>query len=269
MSKKILSLGSDFKLEKAEYAIEYIDTLVKYTCNESGILPQMTFKTRTIDDMIINEKNNHDGTYTTTIKTNVADENNLPTSIKFTGENSLLSVDELKHTKCLTNCSHMFNECTNLSYINTMNFDTLNVTDMIYMFTGCQSLTTLDVSNFNTSNVTSMRSMFQSCKLLTSLDLSNWDTNNVTDMGSMFYECNQLTSLVLSNFNTTNVTRMGYMFNNCYNLTSLELSTNFIINTSTDIANMFTDSALIQSGINYNGAPQATQDIINSMVPAA
>ena len=217
MSKKILSLGSDFKLEKAEYAIEYIDTLVKYTCNESGILPQMTFKTRTIDDMIINEKNNHDGTYTTTIKTNVADENNLPTSIKFTGENSLLSVDELKHTKCLTNCSHMFNECTNLSYINTMNFDTLNVTDMIYMFTGCQSLTTLDVSNFN----------------------------------------------------TTNVTRMGYMFNKCYNLTSLELSTNFIINTSTDIANMFTDSALIQSGINYNGAPQATQDIINSMVPAA
>ena len=123
--------------------------------------------------------------------------------------------------------SHLFDNLTKVTEIDTKNFDTSNVTNMNDMFGGCSSLTSLDVSNFDTSNVTSMGGMFYNCSSLTSLDVSKFDTSKVKDMSWMFYNCSSLTSLDLSNFDTSNVTSMGAMFVSCSKLKTIYTSNNF------------------------------------------
>ena len=81
-----------------------------------------------------------------------------------------------------TSCYEWFNNCSNLTNINTENLNTANVTNMSYMFNGCSSLTSLNLSNFNTANVTNMCYMFNDCTQLTSLNLSSFNTANVSNM---------------------------------------------------------------------------------------
>ena len=140
----------------------------------------------------------------------------------------------------VTDISHLFSYCMNLTTLDVSNFNTSNVMYMQEMFYYCRSLTTLDVSNFDTSKVTNIADMFNTCQNLTTLNLSNFNTINVTNMSTMFYDCNSLTSLDLSNFNTSNVTQMGYMFYDCRNLTTLDLS-NFNTSKVYYIVNMFSN----------------------------
>ena len=137
-----------------------------------------------------------------------------------------------------TSLDHMFVNCSNLTTINTQDWDTSNVTDMSFMFNNCYALTSLDLSNWNTSNVTNMGNMFNNCYALTSLDLSNWKTTNVTDMRMMFNNCYALTSLDLSNFDTSKVTDMRMMFNYCSALETLNIS-NWKTTNVTNMGNMF------------------------------
>ena len=127
-------------------------------------------------------------------------------------------------TSKVTDMGQMFKFCSSLTSLDVSNFDTSNVTNMEWMFVGCSSLTSLDLSNFNTSNVTSMYGMFSACTSLTSLDLSNFDTSRVTDMNDIFWNCSKLTSLDLSKFDTSKVTNMSNMFYACSSLTSLDVS---------------------------------------------
>ena len=138
----------------------------------------------------------------------------------------------------VTDISHLFSYCMNLTTLDVSNFDTINVMYMQEMFYYCRSLTTLDLSNFDTSKVTNIADMFNSCEKLTTLNLSNFNTINVTNMSTMFYNCKNLTTLDLSNFNTSNLTSMGYMFYDCRNLTTLDLS-NFNTSKVYYIVNMF------------------------------
>ena len=140
----------------------------------------------------------------------------------------------------VTDISHLFAYCMNLTTLDVSNFDTSNVMYMQEMFYYCRSLTTLDVSNFDTSKVTNIADMFNSCQNLTTLNLSNFNTINVTSMSNMFYGCNSLTSLDLSNFNTSNLTQMAYMFYDCRNLTTLDLS-NFNTSKVYYIVSMFSN----------------------------
>ena len=123
-------------------------------------------------------------------------------------------------------CYYWFDECTNLTDINGIEYlNTSNVTSMDYMFSRCSGLTSLNLSNFDTAKVTNMSWMFYKCSDLTSLTFGeNFTTANVTDMGDMFCDCSSLTSLDVSNFNTANVTNMDYMFYVCSGLTSLDVS---------------------------------------------
>ena len=90
---------------------------------------------------------------------------------------------------------------------------------MDQMFENCSALTTLDLLSFNTQNVTSMGLMFKHCKSLTTLDLSNFDTQNVTDMSGMFYTCPALTTIYASDkFVTTVCEKDDNMFAFCTNL---------------------------------------------------
>lgn len=112
---------------------------------------------------------------------------------------------------------------TNITRLDTIDFDTSSVTDMREMFFGCRNLTYIDLSHFNTSSVTNMIEMFDNCASLTSLDLTSFNTSSVTDMKEMFSSCNRLQSLDISNFDMTNVTDISRMFISCWALTSLDI----------------------------------------------
>ena len=191
---------------QSEYEYNDPRTIAKYTCNAKGVLP--TFNSG-YSAYKVNERDNGDGTYTTSI---IADDIGvLPTNISFRGITNLLSVKYM-NTSNVRDFSHMFNGCSNLTSIDASNWDTSSVTNMISMFNNCSKLTTVDVSNWDTSSVTNMSNMFNNCSSLTSLDVSNWDTSSVTNMSNMFNNCSSLTSLDVSNWDTSKVTNMGSMF---------------------------------------------------------
>ncbi len=148
--------------------------------------------------------------------------------------------------KLLNDISYMFCYCTSIRYMNLLNFNTNNVTNMSCLFINCESLISLDLSNFNTSNVKSMDGMFLLCSSLKSLNISNFNTNNVINMHGMFESCSSLTSLNLSTFNTSNVKNMRNMFCDCSSLISLDLS-NFNTNNVTDMSYMFSKCSSLTS----------------------
>ena len=165
-----------------------------------------------------------------------------PTSLKefFYNCKTLETISGLEYlnTANITDMSSMFQECSNLKFLDFTNFDTKNVSNMYFMFNGCSTLTSLDLTNFNTKNVSNMNGMFCDCSNLTSLDLTNFNTAKVTNMGNMFLGCSTLTSLDLTNFNTAKVTDMHGMFKGCSALTSLDL-TNFNTAEVRDMNRMF------------------------------
>ena len=98
--------------------------------------------------------------------------------------------------------NYLFNALTKVIEIDTKNFDTSKVTNMIYMFSGCSSLTSLDLSKFDTSKVTNMYGMFEGCSKLKTIYASNkFNTSQVSDSNYMFSYC---TSLVGGNGTTYN-----------------------------------------------------------------
>ena len=118
----------------------------------------------------------------------------------------------------------MFIQCSNITEINFINFDTSQVLSMHSMFSHCESLTSLNLSTFDSSKVTTMNDMFDCCYSLTSKDFTNFDTSSVTEMINMFYSCISLTSLDLSTFVSTNVALTRSMFDGCKNLEFINMS---------------------------------------------
>ena len=64
---------------------------------------------------------------------------------------------------------------------------------MSKMFSNCWSLNYLDILNLDTKNVTNMSLMFYKCKSLK--NITNFDTKNVTNMSRIFYGCSYLNNL--------------------------------------------------------------------------
>ena len=144
----------------------------------------------------------------------------------------------LKWFNQLTNCNNMFQNLTNILYMDLSKFDSSEVTTMFSMFHGCESLTSINFTNFDTSKVIYMNSMFAECKSLSDLDISNFNTSKVTHMNFLFGNCISLKSLDLSNFDTSLVVDMGYLFYNCWSLSSIDL-TNFNTSLNGYLDNMF------------------------------
>ena len=134
---------------------------------------------------------------------------------------------EYLNTSKVTNMSHMFFGCSQLSSLDVSKFDTKNVVYMLYMFYQCSKLNSLDVSNFNTRNVTNMYYMFNNCINISFIDVSNFDTQKVVDMGCMFYNCSKLTFLDLSNFNCSSATNIAEMFGATPSLKSIYFGDGF------------------------------------------
>ena len=217
--KKITSINSEAIDLNRIVMVNNKQTVINL-CSLLGI------KIRTIKNVIFEESFN---TYT-------------PTSLKefFSDCTGLNEITGLKYlnTVEVTDMSHMFWNCRNLSSLDLTNFNTTKVENMFGMFNGCENLSSLVISNFNTANVTDMSNMFYLCKNLSSLDIPNFNTANVTDMSYMFDTCQKLTELNLSNFKTEKVKNMRYMFSYCNKLKKLNLS-NFNTANVTNMTCMF------------------------------
>ena len=210
----LIETDADVVFTNKNLVVIHPTEVARYVCNTSGVLP--TFNegfTYTVE-----ETDNGDGTFTVKIKSD-----SLPAQISFTDKTELLNVIWININR-LTDLSNIFRGCTNVTNINTANWDTKNVSGMGYMFNNCNSLTTLDVSHFNTSKVTAMNSMFNGCTNLITLDVSNWNTESNINFGHMFYYCNSLVDLDVSNWNTSNATVIDNMFKQCNSLTNLDIS---------------------------------------------
>ena len=73
------------------------------------------------------------------------------------------NIVELIWNHSITNCTHMFRRCYDITEINLFYFDTSKVKSTWCMFFFCTSLTSVNLSNFETSNVELMAGMFQNC----------------------------------------------------------------------------------------------------------
>ena len=217
--KKIASINSE-PIDLNRIVVVNNKQTVINLCSLLGI------KIRTIKNVIFEESFN---TYT-------------PTSLKefFSDCTGLNEITGLKYlnTAEVTDMSHMFWNCRNLSSLDLTNFNTTKVENMFGMFFDCENLSSLVISNFNTANVTDMSNMFYLCKKLSSLDIPNFNTAKVTDMSYMFHMCQKLTELNLSNFKTEKVKNMSNMFSFCNMLEKLNLS-NFNTANVTNMSNMF------------------------------
>ncbi len=106
--------------------------------------------------------------------------------------------EEIRHawdTALVTDMSHMFEGCVNLTTLVTKGIDrdgnniaisTANVTNMEAMFKGCAKLDAPDLSMFNTLKVTNMNEMFRGMTGAKILDLNSFSTGGVTNMTNMF-----------------------------------------------------------------------------------
>lgn len=191
---------------------------------------------------------------------------NVDSSYLFADLQSLTNIQGLENldTSKVTNMSHMFNGCSNLTSINVSHFNTSNVSSISGMFWNCSSLTSLDVSSFDTSKVIYMLDAFHNCHNLTSLDVSNFNTSKVTDVGAMFADCSNLTNLDLSSFDTSNISSMWVMFSGCSSLTNINLSS---FNTSkvTEMGYMFNGcSSLLTLNLSNFNIPKLHFNMLNN-----
>ena len=127
-------------------------------------------------------------------------------------------------TNIIQDCSYMFSNCENITYIDLSSFNSKSVKNTEYMFYRCMKLEKINLINFETRYISKMNNMFDSCLNLKEIDLSKFDTRNVEDMGYMFFNCKNLKSIDLKSFNTKNVINMCYMFANCYNIEKINFS---------------------------------------------
>ena len=117
--------------------------------------------------------------------------------------------------------SIVFNNCDNLLYIDTSNWNTSKCTSI--SFQKCSKIKRLDTSKWNTDNVTTFNGAFQGCYELQDIDVTNWNMDNVTNTLSMFNGCSSLVSIDTTNWNFYSITRTGAnsMFLGCKKLISI------------------------------------------------
>ena len=158
--------------------------LAEYTFDNSvgDCLPTLTPNTITMT-----KEDSVNGTITKRII--YIDDATLPTRIQLAADGeynrSLLTVDYLNIDTNITSMKEMFYGCTNLTYVNTTNWNTTNVTNMYYAFCNTK-ISEINVTSFNTDKVTNMEYMFGNCSLLRFIDITNFTTRSDTSTGSMF-----------------------------------------------------------------------------------
>jgi hypothetical protein len=88
---------------------------------------------------------NDNGTITRSVYIDESQTANPPKSLSFNGSTDLLKVDKLKMDN-IEDATSMFEGCTNLTYVNTNDWDTSKLINTTRMFKDCSSLTTKNSS---------------------------------------------------------------------------------------------------------------------------
>lgn len=83
---------------------------------------------------------NNNGTITRSVYLDASQAGKHPSSISFNGETNLLTVEKLR-ADSMTDTSHMFNGCSNLTSVSILDLDTSKILYADYMFAGCSKLT--------------------------------------------------------------------------------------------------------------------------------
>ena len=119
----------------------FIDNMIT---SDSGPLEEVTlyipgqvdFATMTTAE----DTTNNNGTITRSVYLDESQAGKHPSSISFNGETNLLTIDKLKVDN-IKDATSMFEGCTNLTHVNTSDWDTSKITKADYMFAGCSKLT--------------------------------------------------------------------------------------------------------------------------------
>ena len=240
--------------------------LAKYTFDNSigDCLP--TFTSITTSDYMTSDIVND----TVTTRLLSTDSDKVITKISFGSlgtTSSLLTLDYLKIDKNITQMNDMFQVCSNVTTINTQDWDTSNVTDMGYLFQGCGSLTeVIGLETWDTSKVEYMNQMFTNSKVPNVSAILNWDVSNCKSFAYMFSNANILdTELNLSNWQPNNLENCQNMFANT-TFTSINLSgwnVPKLSNMSSMFAGIGAASKLLS--VNMNNWTMETPANMNSM----
>ena len=158
----------------------------------------------------------------------------------------------LRWNQKITDCSYMFYNLTNITFIDFSNFDFSQVTKTEMMFGQCINLEKIIFPENRTStNFQDMNGMFYNCNNLKELNLSNFDLFNVNNINSIFEGCNSLLSLDLSNLDFIDIS-LSYnsAFINLTSLIFLNLSKTKLNND--DISDLFINAtSLISLDLSY------------------
>ncbi|WP_026669900.1 BspA family leucine-rich repeat surface protein [Butyrivibrio sp. AE3006] len=172
----------------------------------------------------------------------------------FQRQNGITTIDLSKFvTSKVTDMSHMFNYCSNLTSITGLNdFDVREVTSFRQTFYSCTKYVKYDISKWvTTEKLVNTRSMFAGPDSRSTEEIifgENFVTTNVVDMSWMFENQKVITSLDLRSFNTPNVTDFSKMFVGCSKLETIYASTDFVTTNASSHDGMFEGCSVLVGG---------------------
>jgi len=195
----------------------------------------------------------------------VTDQQDTPATAYYVDNGSgydvyVLSNDAIYAPKDSTN---LFKGMTNMTSMETANFDVSRVELAEFMFRDCKSLQTLDTTDWDTSSVTNMRGMFYECNALAEIiGVNDWDVSNVTNLYATFCRLHAMTELDLSGWDVRSATNIGWVVSQNNNLAYLDIS-GWNIASSCDATKAFwSNPALTKinaTGMKTTGITNATQ----------
>ena len=145
----------------------------------------------------------------------------------------------------ITSASAMFQNCTALRDINSVEWNMANITSINAMFIACNKIEYIDASTWNTSNVVDAANAFRGCYALKKLDCANWDTSKITDFFSFALAAYALAEIDVGNWDMSKVTRIQNIFNSCYSLKKLNIG-NWVLSALTNAVAAFAGCNTVQ-----------------------
>ena len=153
----------------------------------------------------------------------------------------------------LTNLSHAFDGCTDLTVV-PYSLPLLSaITNMSYMFQNASSFNQSIGWGSYVSSVTDISNMFNGASLFNQ-DMNGWFFGNVTDMSNMFKGASAFNNGDNGSFyftvNTTTPVNMSGMFQDAvaFNQSINTNTSNFVTSSVTDMSNMFNGAILFNDG---------------------
>lgn len=148
----------------------------------------------------------------------------MPSFAFINGGNRLnvLSIDQIGSTGLTGDGVSGFAQgCSNCTIINTLGWDSSQITSFSKFADSCSSLVSLDFSTLDTSNSTTFVQFVRNCSSLAALNVPNLVSSACLSLGSFAPNCGSLPIISTIGWDTSNVTNMSFMFNNNSGLTDI------------------------------------------------